>query len=459
MFRKASTRIAATGALVSLATLILFAIIARIATERIITADLDDELETLSVAIASDLEAGELQTTSLHSGMETNILAYRLEHHNALLFDDHRILGATGDLARRAQLASVLPFAKRNESPFTALEPFTGHHRLCRFRVTHLGQQASGQTLVIFRSIEGQARNLETIDGALALLVLAGAAAAAIILAIAIRRALHPVEKITAFTEQVTARDLTQQVRVETAGDEFRRLADVINSLLTRLAASFDAQRRLVSDAAHELKTPAAVISAEAQELGRGTLSGEETREALRVIGKAAAGLAREVDDLLELARGDAAAPRENEELDVAEAVEEAIAIASTVARERDVRIVLGNREHCVRVGDRAALVRAIANLLTNAARYSPRGSDVDVAMHVEDAVCTIDVADRGPGVPESDRRRIFERFVRLAPARREHPDGAGLGLAIVDQVVHAHGGSVEVLEREGGGAVFRVRL
>lgn len=459
MFRRATTRIAATGALVTLATLVLFAVIARVATERIITADLDDELETLSVAIASDLEAGELQHEALRSGMESNILAYRLEHHSALLFDDARILGATGDLARRAQRASLTPFKQRGESPFTAHEPFTGHQRLCRFRVTHLHEHANGQTLVIFRSIESQARTLETIDGALALLVLAGAAAAAIILTIAIRRALHPVEKITAFTETITARNLNEQVRVDAAGIEFRRLADVINSLLARLAGSFDAQRRLVSDAAHELKTPVAVISAEAQELARGTLSDAEERQSLQVIGKAAAGLAREVDDLLELARGDAAAPRDHEVLELADIVDEAILFAAPMAKERNVGFVVNERANCTRLGDRAALVRAIANLLTNAARYSPVGSEVEIAVRDEEGRCTIEVADRGPGVPDGDRRRIFERFVRLAPARREHPDGAGLGLAIVDQVVRAHGGSVDVSGRDGGGALFRVVL
>jgi signal transduction histidine kinase len=449
-FRKAGTRLAATGALVTLIVLASFAVVARIATTRIMTADLDDELETLSIAIASELEtrgAGAVPHEALRSGVESNILAYRLEHHAALLFDATHVIGATGDLAHRARFADLAPFAKHNETPFTAREPFSTQRRLCRFRVTHLEDRAAGQTLLVFRPVEAMERSLETIDAALAIFVLAGAGAAALILTIAVRRALVPVEKLTAFAERITARDLSQRVRVETAGEEFHRLGDVINSLLERLARSFDAQQRLVSDAAHELKTPAAVIAAEAQELGRGTLSDDERRESLQIIGRAASGLAREVDDLLELARGDAASARAHETFDVDEAIEEAALIAGGTVVER---------AGCAITGDRAGIIRALTNLIANGVRY---GQSVEIAARRLDDACQIDVADRGPGIPEPDRRRVFERFVRLAPARREHPEGAGLGLAIVDQVIRGHGGTVDVLDREGGGAIFRMTL
>ena len=462
MFRKAATRIAATGALVTLLVLALFAAIARAATQRIMVGDLDDELETLTIAIASDLEVrgtGELPHESLRSGVESNTLAYRLEHHSAALFDSQRVLAATGDLGRRAQLAALRPFVARDERPFTMREPFTGHARLCRFRVAHLGQRASGTTLVVFRSIEAMSRTLETIDAALALLVLAGAAASALILTLAVGRALHPVEKITEFAETITASDLSQRVVVAEAGEEFRRLGRVINSLLERLHRSFEAQRRLISDAAHELKTPTAVISAEAQDLTRGRLSQAEAKKSLEIIGRAAAGLAREVDDLLELARGDAASPREHEPFDIDEAIEDAIATVSSVAAERGVFITRNTRAGCTIDGDRAGIIRAIGNLVANAVRYSPANSEVTIDAASDAELCTIDVADRGPGVPDGDRRRIFERFVRLAPARRQHPEGSGLGLAIVDQVVRAHAGTVEVVDRDGGGALFRMRL
>jgi signal transduction histidine kinase len=460
-FRKARSRIVAAGTLATLLLLAAFAFAAREAARRIILHDIDDELETLSVAIASDLEArgvADVSHESLRAGLEANTLVYRLEHHSALLFDGRGIIAASGDLARGARFAMLASFARRSERPFDAVEPFSLEHRLCRFRVTHLQQQAAGTTLLIFRPIDAVGRTLEAIDLALALLVLTGATAAALILGLSVARALRPVEKITAFAESVTPRGLAERVTVDAAGEEFDRLAAVINSLLARLEQAFDAQRRFVSDAAHELKTPAAVIAAEAQELRREGLSPAERRESLEIISRAVAGLAREVDDLLELARRDGALAR-TESFLLGDAIDEAIAIAASVARERAATIRKEPAGALEIEGERAGLIRALSNLVVYAIRYSPPGSEVRIAMREAGSVCEIDVADRGPGVPPADRRRIFERFVRLAPARREHPEGSGLGLAIVEQIVHAHGGSVEVLDHEGGGALFRVRL
>ncbi|MBV8519615.1 MAG: HAMP domain-containing histidine kinase [Acidobacteria bacterium] len=460
--RKARTRIVVTGTLATFAVLAAFAIAARIATRVLMLADLDDELETLSIAIASDLELRGTATVaheSLRHGVETNAFVYRLEHHAAVLFDAHGVLAATGELGHLARHSNLLEFQRRDEQPFTGREPFTGQQRLCRFRVTHLREHAAGATLLIFRSIETISRTLDIVDGALALLVFGGSLASALILRYAVGRALLPVEQVTAFAERITASDLAQRVEVAAAGEEFQRLADVINSLLERLDRSFDAQRRLVADAAHELKTPAAVIAAEAQELARGRLSEDESQESLRMIARAAAGLAHEVDDLLELARGDAAQRRQWETFDVDEALDESVAMAVSPARERGVIIMRDGRAACRVHGDRAGFVRAIGNLVANAVRYGPRDSEVRATARVTEHACEIDVADRGPGIPEAERARIFERFVRLSSARKEHPEGAGLGLAIVEQIVQAHGGAIEVLDREGGGALFRVRF
>jgi len=427
MFRQAAWRIIASGAFVTLVVLALAAVAARTSIHTILFRDLDDELETLSTAIASDLElrgTAEVPHEALRAGMEANTFVYRLEHHAAVLFDQRGIIAATGDLARHARLSDLRGLARHDERPFSAREPFTGQGRLCRFRVLHLGGAASGGTLLIFRSIETISRTLGVVDAALALVTVAGFIASAVILALAVRRALDPVREMT-----------------------------------ERLRLSFDAQRRLVSDAAHELKTPAAVIAAEAQELARGRLAPEEARQAEETIARAAAGLAREVDDLLELARGDADAPRVRETFAVDDAVDDAIAFAGAVAREQGVAIEREDRCECLVHGDRGGITRAFANLILNAVRYSPAGSRVRVATRAAPQACEIDVGDRGPGIPAGERARIFERFVRLPTARRKHPEGAGLGLAIVDQVVRAHGGSVDVLDREGGGTVFRVRL
>lgn len=300
---------------------------------------------------------------------------------------------------------------------------------------------------------------LARLDRALAAIVAIGFLGTAGILAFAVGRAIRPVEVITRLARELEASDLSRRVRVTSGGEEFRRLAAVINSLLDRLENAFRAQRRLVADAAHELKTPTAVLLGEAQEAGRPDATEPERRRSLETIERAARGLAREVDGLLLLARGDAALPSPKETVDLTRIAAEAAAAAEPLGAARGVRCRSASSEAALVAGDRPGLLRVASNLVANAIQYAPPGSEVEVEVARREERVVLEVRDRGPGVPEGDRRRIFERFVRLDPARSRHPEGSGLGLAIVDQVVRAHGGEVEVEPREGGGAVFRVSL
>ncbi len=137
----------------------------------------------------------------------------------------------------------------------------------------------------------------------------------------------------------------------------------------------------------------------------------------------------------------------------------QAAADATPLAGSRSVRCRVETTDGAIVSGDGAGLSRVISNLLSNALRYTARDSEVEVRVTRNGGSVILEVADRGPGVAPENRRRIFERFVRLDAARSTYPEGSGLGLAIVDQVVRAHAGEVSVEEREGGGAVFRIRL
>jgi signal transduction histidine kinase len=461
--RRARTRIATLGTLVSLLLLVVFALAVRALAAGIMQADLDDELDTLSVAIGSDLELnglGEVSHEALRAGVEANALVYRLEHHSAVLFDRNEVLAASGDLGRHVSFSEVSRFLSHREGFFTEREPFSSAHRICRFRVNHLGGRAAGTTLLLFRPIEAIERAGRRLDAALALLVVSGFVITAVVLFAAVGRALEPVERITRFTGELTPADLSQRVTVTAAGEEFRRLSQVINSLLERIETAFVAQRRLVADAAHELKTPVAVIAAEAQDLARGRIEPAAAPASLTMISDTARSLAREIDDLLELARGDAAAAESREPLDLRDVVATAVASIAPLATARGGRIdPMLPATALPFAGDRQRLTRSIANLLSNAVRYAPDGSSVDVEAGRDGDEHFVRVADRGPGIPDADRARIFERFVRLASARSAHPEGSGLGLAIVEQAVRAHGGRIEVRARDGGGAIFEIRL
>jgi signal transduction histidine kinase len=289
--------------------------------------------------------------------------------------------------------------------------------------------------------------------------VILGFLGTAAILAGAVSRALKPVEEVTRLAEAVEATDLSKRVRVTTGGEEFRRLAAVINSLLDRLERAFRAQKRLIADAAHELKTPTAVLVGEAQEAMRPEASREERQESIETIERVARGLAHEVDGLLLLARGDGALPERRVRADLAVIAAEAVDTTVPLGEPRRVRCAFTQDGPAWVLGDREGLLRLATNLVSNAVLYTEEGTTVEVAVGSSSGEAYLEVRDRGPGIAPADRAHIFERFVRLDATRGRNPEGSGLGLAIVEQVARYHGGRVEVLDRPGGGSVFRAVL
>jgi signal transduction histidine kinase len=454
--RKARTRIALIGAVLSAVLLLAVALGARTTIRELTFRDIDEELRTLAIAVGSDFEVeGMEHQESLGRGLEANVFEFRLQNHSAILFEGDRMLALSGDLIRSRGSVSLLPYRSHTEVPYTAIEPYSGQRRLCRFLVLHLGGKATGDTLVLFRSIEPAMRALARLDRVLAALVLAGFLGTAAILAFVLDRALRPVEEVTSLARSVQASDLSRRVRVS-GGEEFHELTGVINSLLERLERAFAAQRRLVADAAHELKTPIAVLLGEAQDALRSESRPDERRRSLETIESTARGLAREVEKLLSLARADASRRPASELVDLAAIAAESVEAARSVALARGVELELfHDGGACVR-GDRSSLFHLASNLVANAAVYTEPGTSVEVVAGTQDREAFLEVRDRGPGVPLEERQRIFDRFVRLEEGRLRHPEGSGLGLAIVDQVARTHGGRVEVDERPGGGAIFR---
>ncbi len=462
MPRRARTRIALAGAGLSAAFLLLLALSTRAVIRSMTFSDIDEELYTLAAAVGSSFELEGLEQSrrdALRAGLEANAFEFRLANHSAILFKSDRVFEVTGNLLRAALPVSIAPYRDRPETPYTAVEPYSGQRRMCRFLVTRLSGKARGGTLVLFRPIEQSMAALVRLDRALAALVLLGVLGTAAILAFAVSRAIRPVEEVTRVAEELQATDLSRRVRSSSGGEEFRRLVAVINSLLDRLENAFRAQRRLIADAAHELKTPTAVLLGEAQEARRPDATPEETRQSLLAIERAARGLAREVEALLLLARGDAALPARRESVDLSLVAADAVAAAQPLAEARGVRVVLQTKDGALLEADRLGLLRAATNLVTNALQYTEPGTEVEVEVSRGQESLILEVRDRGPGVEPENRQRIFERFVRLDSARSRYPEGSGLGLAIVEQVVRAHGGTIEVDGREGGGAVFRMTL
>jgi two-component system sensor histidine kinase MprB len=308
----------------------------------------------------------------------------------------------------------------------------------------------SGFAVQIARPLTEVDASLGRIRVFLIIIALAGMAIAAVLGLAVSRAALAPVRRLTAATERVTETgDLSE--RIDAGGeDELSRLAASFNTMLAALEESTRAQRQLVADASHELRTPLTSLRTNIEVLAsEKTLSPEERERLLHDVVEQVGEMTSLIAELIELARvGRPPAAPEDVRLDLlaAEAVDRA-------ARDQPrVRFSPDLHESTVH-GDAASIERAIANLLDNAAKWSPPGGEVEV--HVSDGELT--VRDHGPGIAEEDLPYVFDRFYRATSAR--HMPGSGLGLAIVRQVAEAHGGTVSAERAEGGGTRISLRL
>lgn len=259
-------------------------------------------------------------------------------------------------------------------------------------------------------------------------------------------RALRPVETMRAELAATTAADLSRRVPVQRTGDELEQLATTLNDTLTWLEEAVTANERFVADAAHELRSPLAGIRAAVELRAR---DDDLLADALEEIDRAS----RLVDDLLILARGGGLATH-REALDLGVLVRREV--DAVAARHDDLDLSVTTVEVRIDV-QQSTLTRVVRNLLENAAGHGAGTVEVTVGRRNNSAEVVVD--DNGGGVPESDRQRIFQRFVRLDESRARSSGGTGIGLAIVSEGVEAHGGTVTVQDSPLGGARFVVTL
>lgn len=320
-------------------------------------------------------------------------------------------------------------------------------------RITVVGAPGLGADYAVYvaASEEPVEATLATVGGLLAVGGPAIAVVAAVVTHRLVRRSLQSVERIRARVAAMSSTDLGERVPVPRPRDEIAALATTMNDMLVRVEAGHAAQRRFVADASHELRSPLTTLTAALEvadarpeildrTLIRGTLLPEAVR--MQVL----------VDDLLLLARAD------EHGLAVRVADVDLDDIVDTEVRRTRAAVAVTSAVVPVRLrGDAAQLSRMVRNLVDNAVRYA--ASAVHVAVSCRDGNAILVVSDDGPGIPEADRTRVFERFVRLDSARARIHGGSGLGLAIVAEIVSAHHGSVSIDEAPRGGTRVVVTL
>ncbi|WP_436528047.1 sensor histidine kinase [Actinoplanes sp. HUAS TT8] len=257
-------------------------------------------------------------------------------------------------------------------------------------------------------------------------------------------RALRPVERMRAELQRITAADMSSRVPRPDTGDEIAQLAVTMNETLDRLADAAERQRRFVADAAHELRSPLAGL--------RNTVEvalahGDAADPA--VLDVTTRRLQRLTDDLLLLARLERTAPATGKPVDVAALAEELVG-ERLYRMPPDERFSVLAPEPALVLGREEELTRLLTNLLDNAARYAAGRVVVTVA-RPERGLVRVAVRDDGPGIPEADRERVFERFARVDEARDRGDGGAGLGLAIARDIAVRHGGTLYVADSTSG--------
>jgi signal transduction histidine kinase len=279
-------------------------------------------------------------------------------------------------------------------------------------------------------------------------------------------RAMKPITRLTALARDITAtRDPSRRMPVPAADDEIGELARTMDGMLEALdearserERAFEQQREFVADASHELRTPLTSVQANL-ELLEGSLADPDDRHAVSSALGSTRRMSRLVSDLLLLARADAGRQSARTGADLAEIARAALGEIELLADGSDLRAEIEGP--LALEGNPDELHRMVLNLLENALRHTPAGTDVLLGAAREDDEAILTVSDSGPGLPESLGDQVFQRFVRGAgPADTSGAGGSGLGLAIVRAVAASHGGSVAA-DRDPrlGGARFTVRL
>ena len=270
---------------------------------------------------------------------------------------------------------------------------------------------------------------------------------------VVVGRTLAPVEAIRAQTDAITGSALDRRVPEPPHQDEIGRLARTVNAMLGRLQESAERQRRFVADAAHELRSPVASMRVQLEVARDGADTGDVTQLIPDLLDDTLR-MQRLVDQLLLLARNDAAAHAPHRSVDLDDIVG---AVAADDAHALGVAIDLRAVEAVQLIGDPILLEQMVRNLIENAIAHAEQ--EVRVGLRVTDRDAILVVSDDGPGIPVDRREEVFHRFARLDTARDRAHGGVGLGLSIAAEVVRAHRGTIEVGTAETGGAEFEIRL
>ena len=431
---------AAVGIAVIVASIVVFVVV-----HNELFGEVDRALHARAVEIASgpqpEIDNGQLHIPGPHVGVQSDFV---------------QAVPLSGGPYVEPDAAYKLPVTEKDHEAARGEQPLyysNRHFQGIEFRVLTI--PATPYAVQIARPLGEVNRTLHRITLFLILIAVGGIVVAAALGLIVSQAALAPVRRLTETTEAVTeTRDLSQRIESTSTGDdELGRLATSFNTMLAALEDSSRAQRQLVADASHELRTPLTSLKTNIEVLARGSELAPETREQLlHDLVEQIDEMTALIGELIELARE----ARPDAVVEPARDVRLDLVAADAIERTRRNRPGIefeSDLHESIVYGAPSTIERAVANLLDNAAKWSPPGGQVEVAVQQGE----LSVRDHGPGIADEDLPYVFDRFYRSRTARGL--PGSGLGLAIVKQVAEAQGGSVVAERPEDGGTLMRLRL
>lgn len=360
-------------------------------------------------------------------------------------------MGRYSDLRQRATSNGARP------RPFRTLNA-SGH--LYRGYSRAFTAEGRNYVLVALQSMRGEQAFMAALGQTYALVIPLAVVLAALGGYFLARRSLSPVASMSDQAEHIGATNLQDRLAVKNTTDELGRLAGSFNALLDRLEESFQLQRRFVADASHELRTPVAILTGEAEvALSKSDRTPEEYRESLEILHKESLRLKKIVEDLFTLTRADIGQlPLSKSDFYLDELVADCARTCRTLAQAKQITLQCNAATELPVHADEAFLRRMFLNLLDNAIKYTPAGGSVVISCEREEVCHVVVVSDTGPGIPTEVQDRVFERFFRAEKARTSGDTangGAGLGLAICRWIAHAHDGSLELTSSSSAGSTF----
>jgi len=272
------------------------------------------------------------------------------------------------------------------------------------------------------------------------------------------RRAMRPVKQMSDMVTQIReSNDLTLRIQLNEGKDELHQLADRFNEMFDHLESSFNAQQQFVSDASHELRTPVSVITAQCELTLEGEQDISEYREALETISRQSSKMNRMISDMLDFVRLELHPEKyPKSEFNLTELVE-SLCHDMALIGENDITLSCDAEQSIYCYGNDQLITRLLSNLISNAYRYGRRKGHTSVWLRADGSDILLSVKDNGIGIAPEDHQKIFDQFYQKDPSRSS--GGTGLGLAMVREIAHFHGGEISLESSLGHGSLFTLKM